>query len=129
MTTFIIFNSKDKESLDKTLNSIIKIVKEPVIMLIDKEEDIVDKIILSSTTYTMILKAGDEVVKYLSNEYMDCLVPTEYINGIRGIRLGNDVIDYIKCYGEKPYDSLSGFKDWISNMYKEYSDLIKINLY
>jgi len=131
MVTFIIYNETDGENFDRTLNSIKSNFKESVIVMIKKELEVLDALLLSNTTYTMILKAGDIINKCLTTDYYDVTVPglDESYNwdklGLRGILLGQDIINNIKEDSE--FKTIKEFIRWIQGTYNIlYSDYIEV---
>lgn len=138
MNTYIVYNMEDNEGLQNTLQSIRSAEKDECFgfVLAYTENDAVNKLALTNTTYSMILKAGDTVQEFLNLPYTNLLYAEGSLraedgesNEIRGIRFGNDILDRIRME-QRTFDDSEEFMEWIDPNFitSGSTDMIKVTL-
>lgn len=128
----------DNEGLQNTLQSIRSAEKDECFgfVLAHSNDDAVNKLALTNTTYSMILKAGDTVKEFLNLPYTNLLYAEgsgRAVDGecteVRGIRFGNDILDRIRME-QRSFDSSDEFMDWLDSNFitSGSTDMIKVTL-
>ena len=138
MNTYIVYNMEDNEGLQNTLQSIRSTEKDECFgfVLAYTENDAVNKLALTNTTYSMILKAGDIVQEFLNLPYTNLLYAEGSLraedgesNEVRGIRFGNDILDRIRME-QRTFEDSEEFMEWIDSNFitSGSTDMIKVTL-
>lgn len=121
MTTFIIYNN-DTSKLEDTINSILK-VSNDVCIIVTSDPEYIKKLEMVTTTYAVILHAGDIVEQYLPYEYCEILVSdVDDKPYYRGTRFGKKVLSKIM------YLSSDDLTEYIVDQSPQRSDVIKFNI-